>query len=208
MISQTAFEFILWRSLASFLLVGALAGIAVSLLLIYRPATFERVNRAASHWISTRRISRMADSTLSLEQWFFRHHRAMGAFFTVGAVYIFAYFGLMLDKAAALRNLPGQLPIRLPLPLLEGLLDALVLTALTGAAAALVVGLLLWLRPSMLRGLEESGNQWLTLRKATKFLDVPRDQMDEFVLCHNQRIGWLLLLGSLTLMLLVLRILA
>ncbi|OGS93475.1 MAG: hypothetical protein A2061_07970 [Gallionellales bacterium GWA2_59_43] len=208
MITQHAFEIILWRSLAIFLLIGALTGIAVALVLIYRPALYERVSLAANRWVSTRHYTRAADRMLSLESWFYRHHRLLGILVCVGAGYLLVYFGLLFDKAAALQQLPQMLPIRLKVPLLEGLLDALVLVSLTGAAASLFVGLLLWLRPSLLRGIEEASNQWISTRRAERLLDIPRDEVEAFVACHARRVGWLLLLGSLSLLLLVLRALA
>ena len=107
--------------------------------------------------------------------------------------YILVYFGLLFDKAATMRSLAGYMPARL----LDGLLDALVLASLTGAAVALFVGLALWLRPSLLRGIEEKSNQWVSSRRATKVLDVPHDQVEHFVARHAQRVGWLLLLGSI-----------
>lgn len=204
MITQQAFEIILWRSLANFLLVGALAGIVVSLLMIYRPAMFARLNRLASKWISMRRLDRGADRRINLEQWFYRRHRPLGMLVCLGAAYIFVYFGLQFDKSSALPHLAAHLSVR-PSMIggLEGLLDAMVLTALTAAVVAMFVGLQLWLRPSVLRGLEEQANRWVSLRRTTRFLDVPRNA--RFLLRHNQRTGWLLLLGSIVLLLLVLR---
>jgi len=201
-------DLILWRSLAIFLLIGALAGIAVALALIYRPALYERVSLVANRWVSTRHYTRAADRMLSLESWFYRHHRMLGALVCVGAGYLLVHFGLLFDKAAAMQQLPHMLPLKLKLPVVEWLLDALVLVSLTGAAASLFVGLLLWLRPSQLRGLEEASNQWISTRRAERQLDIPRDQVDLFVARHAPRVGWLLLLGSLSLLLLMLRVLA
>lgn len=205
MISQYAFEIILWRSLATFLLVGAATGVVVSLLLIYRPAMFERLNRAASRWISMRRLDRGVDRRVSLEQWFYRHHRSLGMLVCIGAGYVFVFFGLQFDKALALQHLPARLPVRLQPGVLEGLLDALVLISLTGAVAALFVGLMLWLRPSVLRGLEGRANRWVSVRRATRFLDVPHNT--RFLLHHNRRIGWMLLMGSLYLLFLTIPLL-
>lgn len=202
MITQHAFEIILWRSLATFLLVGALMGIVVSLLMIYRPALFERLNRILSRWISTRRLDRPLDRSISLEQWFYRHHRVLGILVCLGAGYIFVYFGMLFDKQHALHHLASHLSIRPQMmKLLGGGLDALVLVSLTGAAAAMFVGLLLWLRPSELRGLEERANSWVSIRRATRFLDIPRNS--RLLLRHNQRTGWLMLLGSLYLLFLL-----
>ncbi len=208
MISQYEFEIILWRSLATFLLVGSASGVVVSLLMIYRPAWFERLNRAASRWISMRRLDRTADRRISVEQWFYRHHRLLGVLVCLGAGYVFVYFGLLFDKSQALPRLASHLSLRPSMTgALEGMLDALVLTALTGAVVSLFVGLMLWLRPSVLRGLEEQANRWVSVRRSTRFMDVPRDPVGKFVMRHTQRVGWALLLGSIALLLLVLRVL-
>ena len=190
-------DIFLWRALAIFLLIGALFGVALALLLIFKPHLLERVNRVANHWVSTRnatrRLNQVMDRTISIEQWFYQHHRATGIVAMLGATYMLIYFGILFDKAAMLQNLRSSIPLKL----LEGLLDALVLGALVGATVAFIVGLFLWLRPSMLRGIEESANQWVSTRQSTKTLEIPRDQVDRFVARHAQRVGWLLLLGSI-----------
>lgn len=193
----------LWRALAIFLLIGALMSIAVSLLLIFKPHFLERINRVANRWITLRHIDRPLDRSISLEQWFYRYHRQFGILATFGAGYILVYFGLLFDKAIAAQRLGGYVPAKL----LDGLLDALVLASLLGAVVALFVGLFLWLRPSLLRGIEEGANQWVSSRRATRALDIPRDQVERFVAAHAQRVGWLLLLGGIYLFFAVLRIL-
>ena len=85
----------------------------------------------------------------------------------------------------------------LPSQLLDVLLNALVMAALIAGAVALIVGLFLWLRPSLLRGVEDEANQWYSSRLATKVLDESHGQVDRFVMHHAQRAGWLLLLGSI-----------
>lgn len=194
---------ILWQSLAIFLIVGALTGVAVSLLLIFKPHLMERVNRAANRWISTRRLNQLLDRSIGIEHWFYRHHRPLGMLIVFGACYILAYFGMLFDKATALQRLSGYMKVFL----LDMLLDALVLASLTGAAAALFVGLFLWLRPSLLRGIEESANQWVSSRRATRMLDIPHDQIEQFVAGHAQSMGWLLLVGNIYLLFAVLRLL-
>src|SRR3989338_5692365 len=119
--------------------------------------------------------------------------RPLGILIALGATYILIHFGLLFDKAPSLQRMTAYLPVQMA----DGLLDALVLAALTGGALALWAGLMLWLRPSLLRSIEEEANQWITLRRTTKVLDVPHDQVDSFVLNHARKVGWLLLLGSI-----------
>lgn len=202
MLTNPVYSF-LWRDLAIFLLFGALLGVLLGLLLIFKPQFLERVNRVANRWISTRHISRWLDRSVSIENWFYQHHRAVGAIIVLGAAYIFIYFGFLFDKAYTLQHL--SLTWMIPAKLLDGLLDALVLGLLVGGAVALIAGLFLWLRPSLLRGIEEESNLWVSSRRATKVLEVPHGQVDRFVMHHAERAGWLLLLGSIYLFLALFR---
>lgn len=197
-------DIFLWRALAIFLLIGAVLGVALALLLIFKPHLLGSVNRVANRWISTRHIGQALDRSISIERWFYQHHRVTGIAVVLGAIYMFVYFGILFDKASMLQRLGSQFSPGL----LDGLLDALVLSALTGAAVALMVGLFLWLRPSLLRGIEAGANQWVSIGQAAEMLDVPHNQVDRFVERHAQRVGWLLLLGSIYLFFVLFRLLA
>lgn len=196
-------DIFLWRALAIFLLTGALMGVTLALLLIFKPHLLGRVNRLANRWISTRRINQVLDRSISIEHWFYQHHRAAGIVVVLGAIYIFIYFGILFDKATMLQRLSSQVPPKL----LDGLLDALVLGSLVGAAVALMVGLFLWLRPSLLRGIEEEANQWVSTSRAAQMLDAPHGQVDRYIARHARQIGWLLLLGSIYLFFAMFRVL-
>ena len=204
MLTDPVFIF-LWRDLAIFLRFGALLGVLLAVLLIFRPQHLEQFNRVANRWVSTRHISQWLDRSISIEHWFYRHHRAVGAAIVLGAAYIFIYFGFRFDRAYTLLRWSQKLP--LPAPQLNGLLNALVLGALTGGAVALIAGLFLWFRPSLLRDVEEQSNRWVSSRRATKVLDVPHGQVDIFVAQHAQKVGWLLLLASIYLFFAVARLL-
>ena len=145
---------ILWQSLAIFLHIAALLGILFGLLLIFKPDLMERINRVANRWISMRHIERLLDHSISIEHWFYRHHRVLGIAIVLGAVYIIIYFGFLFDKAYALQYLSSKVPaILLDIPL-----DVLVLFLLFGAAVALIAGLFVWLRPVCYAALRQ--NQW------------------------------------------------
>jgi hypothetical protein len=186
-------EALLFRDLAIFLLICAPVGAVISLLLIMKPKVMERVSRVANYWVSTRFLNRFLDKSISIEHWFYRYHRVFGAAVVAGSTYIFVYFGILFDKTYALKQLKWGTPAALT----EGLVDALVLGSLTGAVVSFMVGIFLWLRPSLLRGIEEEANQWVSTRRAIKMLDIPRDEVEIFVSRHTRRVGWLLLLGSI-----------
>lgn len=185
-------DIFLWRALAIFLLIGATMGVAVSLLLIFKPHLMAHTSRLANRWISTSRMDQLLNRSIGIEQWFYQHHRLLGILITFGACYIIVYFGLLFDKPTTLQSLAGYAPSWLR----DILLDALVLAALVGAVVALFVGLFLWLRPSLLRGIDASANQWISTDRVVRALEVPHDQVERFVASHLHRVGWLLLVAS------------
>lgn len=192
-----------WRDLAIFLLICTPLGVIISLLLITKSQLLECISHVVNRWIATRYLSQFLDQTISIEHWFYRHHRAFGLAVMLGSLYVFIYFGIQFDKVYALQHLNWRMPARL----IDGLLDALVLSSLTGAVVSFMVGLFLWLRPSLLRGIEVNANQWISSRSAIKMLEMPRDQIEVFVALHARRVGWLLLLGSIFLFFIVFRLL-
>lgn len=194
-------QLLLQHALAVFLLLGAWMGVALGLVLIYRARWLTPLSHIANRWVSARFVSVWLDRNISIEHWFYKHHRAVGISVVCGAAYVFCYFALLFNKAVVLSQLKGALSA----PQIEGLLDAMVLAALTGSAVAMWVGLYLWLRPSWLRGIERRSNAWVSTRRATRTMDVQHDQIDTYVLRHAQGAGWLLLLASLGLLLLLLR---
>jgi len=62
-------DIFLWRALAIFLLIGATVGIAVSLLLIFKPHLLARTSRMANRWISTSRMDQLLNRSIGIEQW-------------------------------------------------------------------------------------------------------------------------------------------
>ncbi|MDD4929475.1 MAG: hypothetical protein PHP85_09385 [Gallionella sp.] len=185
-------EILMWRALAIFLLIASLLGMLLGMLLIFKPHLMKGVNRMANRWVSTRHINQWFDRSISIERWFYRNHRPMGLLIMVGAAYIVVYFSWLFDKVYAVQRLISYMPA----DQMGGLLDATIIFLLTGALLAFVVGLVVLLRPSLLRSFEKKSNQWISLRRGTSALDVTHGQVDAFVMEHARSTGWLLILAS------------
>ncbi|MDD2686367.1 MAG: hypothetical protein PHY62_09440 [Gallionella sp.] len=194
-------DLVLWQSLATFLIVGAVAGIALGLLLILKADKLPALNRLANRWIAVDHIGHALDKQVSVESWFYRRHRMLGAFILLGATYILIHFGMLIERTPFIAKLSAQMPLTLA----EGVADALVLIALSGGAVALSVGLFLYFRPSLLKDIEQHSNRWVSGQRVIDPLDARRDHIDHFVMRHAQRAGWLLLLGSICLLAILLR---
>lgn len=185
----------LLQALILFLLAGGLAGMVVGASLLLRPQGLLRLSQGLNRWVSTRHLDRSLERTVDLDSWFHRYRRSGSAVMLAGALYILYFFSISMNRADTLGGMVRY--YRLPVPLLGGLLDALVLSALLGALFAAAVSAFLLLRPSLLRDFEQAANRWVSLRRALKPAEVQRNGLDDYVYRHGRGAGILLLLASL-----------
>ncbi len=184
----------LLQSFVIFLIIGSLAGMAVGVLLLLKPEALQRMGLQLNRWISTRHLDQSMERTVNLDPWFYRYRRMGGTLIILGAVYVLYYFTVSMERAGAIADLAGY--FKLPASLIGALLDALVLSSILGALCAALVGLFLILRPSMLRDFERVANQWVSLRRAMKPVEIRREGVDEYVFQRARLAGILLVLGS------------
>ena len=186
---------LLLRSLLLFLMVGSVAGLFAGAALMLRPDWLLRVSKRANKWVSTRHLDQSLEQSFKLDPWFYRYHHMSGILTLAGAIFTLYFFTAGFDKSATLAGLSRKFSI--PPALIGSLLDALALSCLLGAAFAIIISLFLLFRPSLLRGFEQGANQWFSLRRGLKPLEIPRSGVDEYVFRHVQLAGVLLLFGSM-----------
>ena len=188
-------EALLLRSLVLFLMVGSAAGLLAGALMLWRPEWLARISQHTNRWVSTRQMGRALERSVNIDHWFYRYGHLSGAVLLAGAIYIIYIFTLHFARADLLQIL-ARMHLVQPV-LIELLLDTLVLFFLAGALLALLVGLFLIFRPSMLRDLELGANQRISIRQSLKSMEMQHGELDQLVFRHMQLTGVLLLCGSL-----------
>lgn len=191
---MTIIETILLRALLNFLIIGSFAGLIVGAILILRPQWLERASLFTNRWISTRQLDKKLENAINIDAWFYRYRRASGVLTLAGAIYILYFFSVQIDKVSALAGLAKRFQV--PVAYIGVLFDPLVLIALLGATFALFVSLFVLFRPSLLHKLEHGANEWISLRRAMKPLEISHNSVDEFIFSHTQQMGVLLVLGG------------
>jgi hypothetical protein len=144
------------QGLLAVLLLGLTLALIVGVLLLARPQALFALNARLSRWIDTGSTFRMLDRPHHLERFFYRHHRAVGAMVVAGAGYVLWSWGFAYDRADVLAIL-GRSWVTAGLDWVPAALEVAVV-ALHGAILA--VGLLVFFRPSLLKGLERTANRW------------------------------------------------
>ncbi|MBU1214160.1 MAG: hypothetical protein KKF58_02890 [Gammaproteobacteria bacterium] len=186
-----------WFMQSGFILlsIGSLAGIAIGALLVFRPGSVVRLSGILDRWVSTRRIDRVLERNITLDSWFYRNRILTGSLLILGALFVLYYFTVALDRGMAIQGLSQHFAY--PPQLIEGLLDALVMSALLGSLSAIIVALFILFRPSLLKASEEEVNRWISLRKALKPAEIERDNLNRFVGLYARQTGIFLILGGI-----------
>jgi len=192
----------LYQSALIFLVLGSVVGLFLGALLVFSPHRFHFLSALLNRWISTRNLNKALESSYSLDPWLYRYRQVTGTLTLLGALFVLYFFTVKLDRTEAIQGLSRY--FHYPQSLVGGLLDALVLSALLGALCAVFVALCLMFRPSLLRSFEGTANQWLSMRKALKPMESPRNDLDCYVERYTRQVGMFLMVGALyTLILLV-----
>jgi len=146
----------LLQGLAVVLVLGLVLALAIGVLLLARPGAAFAINQRLSRWIDTRPAFSALDRPRSLERFFYRHHRLLGALIVLGASYVLWRWAFVYERADLIAVI-GRQWVTAGLDWLPAALEV----ALVGLhVVVLVVGALVFLRPSLLKGVERTANRW------------------------------------------------
>jgi hypothetical protein len=183
---------VLGPALYVLLLVGAALGLLVGIFLILDSARVFRWNASLNRWFSTEEAARVFDKPRDVKRFIYRRHRVAGVFVVAGALYAMDVLLFRVQTGAVLRALNGVAhPDGLRL-----IADSLRIFLIAGNAVALLAGLVLCFRPSMLKGVEIWADKQYAVQSG-KSLDQMNFVADEFVLRHPRLVGALVAAGSL-----------
>lgn len=185
----------LLHSLVLFLMLGSVVGLLMGVLMLWHPRWLACINNVANHWVSTRQMGRSLDKSVSIDHWFYRYGKLSGVLLIAGAIYIVYMFCVQLSRTDLLATV-ARLHLLSP-AWQEPVTDMLAFVFIAGAILALIVGLFLLFRPSLLRDLELGANQRVPVRQTLKSVEIQYNQLDKFIFCHIKVAGVLLMSSSL-----------
>lgn len=179
---------VLLQSSLVFLWGGCLFGFLIGAGMILRPGYLVNLNQICSHWVSTEKISEQIDQPRWTERLFYRHHKLVGVSVIVGSTMVLYTFLF----SANLRNISQYIPRDY-----WWLSDALIGMLLAGNMPAAIVGIIVLLKPSLLRDLEKSTNRWISTEQLLTLFNGMHFSAEQSLLRHNRITGAAIMLGSL-----------
>jgi hypothetical protein len=184
-------EAILLQTAYIVLLAGAALAVLLGILLLIDSPRVLRWNAVLSRWVSTREAMRPLDAPHDIKRFVYRHHRILGVLVVAGAIYTLDVltFGFQTGALARIfRGLANQ-------NLLGMLLDTLRLFLITANLLAVVAGVTLAFRPSLLKGVEAWADRSYSTRSDGR-MDEMRFQPDQWVSAHPKIAGALAAAGG------------
>ncbi len=178
----------LWFGLT---LLAAIVGLWAILI----PNNFIQFNQRLSTWISMDKVNvaRPAQG-FKLEKPFYKYHLISGPLIILASIYVLyeAIFVLSRDK---LGSVIGSDTSILSI-WTEVLIDAAFGWIYISGIIAMLIGLVVTIRPSYLKGVENRLNTWVETENTVKKLDKSLNLLDEWVCGHPRLFGIISLSGS------------
>jgi hypothetical protein len=178
----------LWFGLT---VLAAIAGIWA----LFIPESFILFNKRLSTWIGMDKSSAIpTQSSFKLERPFYRYHLISGPLIILASVYVLYEALFLLDRVqvgSAIGTGQGMLMIWTDI-----LVDAAFGWIYISGFVALIVGLIVTIRPSYLKSIENKLNTWVDTENTTSLLDKNMNLLDEWVITHPRTFGILSLSGS------------
>ena len=183
---QMIFISLAWDVALAAMMTGSLLAMFVGLWSILKPASFMRFNHRLNRWVDTSKKTALSiNKKIVIEQYFYRHNRVFGALLSIAAVWILFKLVFDLNKPA----LENTLSIFISQMSAELLVDVSFGYAYLAGFVALLVGLIVLLRPSALKSVEAWGNQWIETGEVLEKLDAASYGPDRWVAKHPLLFG-------------------
>ncbi len=159
--------------------------------LLAAPQSFSRFRQVTDRWISVRPLLKPLEAPFFMERNFYRHHKLFGLFILGGSTY--TLLRIRLNYSDIERWLANEMASQYQLWLPQSLILLLLLTNII----ALLIGIFVFFRPSLLKTLEKSSNRWISSRRFLRALDLPHQTADNWLCQHHKLIASLLLLSAI-----------
>ncbi|MGH8743164.1 MAG: hypothetical protein ACREUY_02700 [Burkholderiales bacterium] len=186
------FENSLWQTFLIVLVIGCMLSFLIGVLLLVQPQAIVRLNQYFNKWIGTEKLTSALDKPLRVEHALYRHHKLFGSLVLAGGAYVLYVLVFKISEKAVVSFFARGTNIQA----VSWLMDALIVALFLAGVCAVVIGVFLIARPSLLKNFEQWVNRWYASEKGLKVLDTARFATDEWVARNTRILGLIIIVGS------------
>jgi len=171
-------------------LIAALIGLWALL----SPTSFMKFNQRLSVWVKLEKGEHSQQKPIVIERPFYRYHIFTGLILIVAALFVLYEVIFNLDVTRIEESLMTDSAVQNTW--IGILVDASFGWIYISGFVALIIGSIVVIRPSYLKGIENKLNYWVETEKYGHSLDKNNQILDEWVTVHPRIFGIISLLGS------------
>lgn len=183
-------EIYLWL-ISSLFILGVLL-IPLGLCFLLLPKKMEQIGEKLNNWISTEHFFDNINKPIYQERLIYRNHKVFGiliVLITSICIYMMCFY-------TNISNITNALVLMADTAFGKWLLESLYYILIGANAIALFLGAVIFIRPSVLKTIEEKANRWVETEGKLKVLDQTKE-LPNTVLPGNPRVfGTLILVGA------------
>ena len=181
---------IILSSFLAVLLVGGALSFAFGVWMLLRPDQALRFNQRASTWVSMERLATVMDKRRSTERLVYHYHLVYGALLLAAGLFtLYVMSGGRWGRNVVTTFSLGEWSWLVS--------DVTTLLMITIGLLATVLGIIILIRPSLLRGVEAQLNRWINTDDDLKVLDSVHYAPDRFASRHARSVAAVIAIGSL-----------
>ena len=189
-LTDIAFKGLLFLSIA-----GCVATFFIGLSLIARPGPILRASERMNQWFARHQPMKPLQKTIKIERYVYRRHRYFGALVLSGAA--FTLYSLLYRYNE--RNVVEAYTRYFNRTVVEWVVQSAAAALALGTVCAALIGLVMLIRPSLLKGIEAWSNRQYHTPNPAKLLYRYRvhGRFDHFATSHPHLAGLIISLASL-----------
>ena len=143
-----------------FIVIGSFIALVLGLGLIFSPVTTLKLNEKINTRISMRQKTRVIETPIKTEPYFYRHSKISGLILILGSSFVL-YTLITFNEQALIPYLPKTIST----PGWSWLLQAGHIFFLVTCTFILLFGLVVFIRPSEIKRFEQAANHWVSTRQ-------------------------------------------
>ncbi len=189
---NTMLSEILFDASLLFLIIGTFIALVLGLGLIFAPAITLKFNDKINTRISLREKTKAIETAIKSEPLFYKHSKISGAILVIGSIFVL----YTLETFNAYSLIP-HLPKSISAPAWDWIIQSAEIFLFISCVFILIFGLIVFIRPSMVKNFEQVANHWISTRKGFSKMSTDIDITNKLVTTYPRAFGAFITIFSL-----------
>jgi hypothetical protein len=182
-----------------FITIGAFIALTLGFGLIFAPSLTLKLNEKINTRVSLREKTKAIETAIKSEPFFYKYSKISGAILVLGSIFVL-YTLTTFNAYSLIPHLPKSITPQA----WEWVIDSAQIFFFITCSFILIFGLIIFIRPSLVKGFEETANHWISTRKSFSKMSTNIDFTNKLVNAYPRVFGAFIVIFSLFVLFLLL----